>query len=228
MRLGLAVGMALVLAGCLTARPGPPWPGADAVAAPGGPLTSPLPLVPVRLGGDGALEGVVAEMRALDYCGMHNATGLRADYGGDPRLYFQAVQGPDAAAWGERAWYANLSGQPVRPGDIPPGSAAVARWRTPAGWEARNDTPLLLLVVHLDRAPVIAPDLAPERVATLLADGFAAFPARSPASPCCLLGWSAPPAAARADAFDVCSPAAFDPYRIVPADVPPRALVPGT
>jgi hypothetical protein len=166
-------------------------------------------------------------MRALDYCGMHNATGLRADFGGDPALVFQVLAKDGQGVWNASSWYADKAGLPVRPDDLPAGQSALVRWRTPADWESTGQVPLLLLLVHLNHTAQVADELGTERVPTLLVDDFVAFPALSPYL-CCPLTWHTPGFAFRAptpDAvFDACHDMAYDPYDLVPADVPPHPV----
>jgi hypothetical protein len=218
-RTPLALLLLLLLAGCTSGPPRPPWPGA---AHAYGPPTTALPMLPLRVNAQGELEGVAQEMRAYDYCGHHNSTAMRADYRGEEVLRYAPGPDPEQA---NRTWYADRVGQPARLADFAGNATAMASWR---GQGLRGSDLLVFVVGRLNRTPDLDPRLDADEVRSLMVGGLAAFSAASPLG-CCILQWRSPSAVAevrgfREQLFDTCRSVAFDPDRLVPAELPPRAL----
>lgn len=219
-----AVGL---LAGCASPPTDPvSWPGAATVDWRQAEMTTPLPMVPLRLNAQGELEAQPGGARAFDYCSRGDAPGLRPFYAGEEVLRYFATEerlqrSPED---GGRPWFAERLGEALRPEHFEAGAGALAAWRSVG---AQGKDILLAWVVRLNRTPELDPRLDTAQVRGFLAGDFAAYTASSPWF-CCVLTYQESPLAERLGTwdylFDTCHFPTFDPYRVVPAELPPRRL----
>lgn len=216
---------ASLLAGCLSAPPSA-WPGAVPVAPgpPGEPvMSSPLPVLPIRVNERGEVEGVPSNLAAYRYCGHEDIAALSGSYAGREVLHYYLWE---EAALSHDLWFEDRLGQPVRAADIPEGEGALALWRSDAS--ERSDR-LAFWVLRPPREVTIDAALDRTAVQGMMAGGLVAYSAASPYF-CCTLGWHMSPLAEMQGhwehLFDTCHFSTFEPWHLVPARLPPCSTSP--
>lgn len=90
------------------------------------------PTMTTRIDGHGFPEVTVDVRPWYTYCGHDEAPGLQPNWTGDEALrYHDAYQGWTVDGETPEPWYANRTGEPVDPDEVPPGKPFYATWRTP-------------------------------------------------------------------------------------------------
>lgn len=108
-----------------------------------------IPLIPVRMGSGGELEGVPDRLHWYKYCGRDKAPGLSDDFDSDNKFRYYGVSADleQARSEGIDVWYESKLGQVATVPDFDePGKGAMALWRS-EGDAARDPLPCLLLRV---------------------------------------------------------------------------------
>lgn len=213
-RILLAVSAFGILAGCFSGVEVPSYPGAVSDSEFEDARTTPLPLLALHLDDHGALAGSVRRFEALQYCHLERYLHRGADT--DTLVFVESnvtVNGVPV-----RGWWHDLVGEDMRPEHFQPGQGAPAAWHG-----------VRIAVVRLERAPHIDERLDADYVLEFLEGDFIAFVASSPMM-CCFVDWEPPKERYPIQEFaadhlvDTCHDSRFDPYRLVPAELPPRRL----
>lgn len=139
---GVAAAGGLAVAGVQAFRSGGQVAGGRpyfGLAAVWGPVPRGLPLVPVRIGGDGNLVGLTTHLDTYRYCNLGGAPGLDEGFTQDNTFVYD--RNPDlVASLGESAetWWRSNLGRKVHGDDFPHmGAGAPVKWRS-QGQEDQN------------------------------------------------------------------------------------------